>query len=101
MRSALVVAATIGVLGISIPGAALAQSAWREQAPVVVSTVASQAPPATACAAPANKIVAENCKPGNPRTEWDINLEGDVTIQGFAAQMSVNIGEAVDFKVKS
>ena len=29
------------------------------------------------CAAPTNKIIAENCKPGNPSTEWDINGAGD------------------------
>src|SRR5258706_2401541 len=43
------------------------------------------------CAAPANKIIAENCKAGNPRTEWDINAAGDPSIQGFATAMSVNI----------
>ena len=53
------------------------------------------------CAAPANKIIAENCKAGNPRTEWDINAAGDPSIQGFATAMSVNIGEDVDFKIKT
>src|SRR3954466_7696779 len=53
------------------------------------------------CTAPANKVVAENCKPGNPRTDWDVNAEGDPTIQGFATEMSVNLGESVDFKIRS
>ena len=53
------------------------------------------------CAAPANKIVAENCKPGNPRTEWDINADGDPTIQGFASDISVNAGESVAFKIRT
>jgi len=53
------------------------------------------------CASPANKIVAENCRPGNPRTEWDINASGDLTIQGFASAMSVNLGENIDFKVRT
>ena len=48
----------------------------------------------------ANKVVAENCKPGNPRTEWDVNADGDPTIQGFATEMSVNLGESVDFKMQ-
>jgi hypothetical protein len=39
---------------------------------------------AASCTNPANRIVAENCKPGNPSTEWDINGSGDPHIQGFA-----------------
>ena len=64
-------------------------------------------PPATPtaaqdpCAAPANTIVAENCRPGNPREEWDVNAEGDPEIQGFATEMSVNLGETVEFKIKT
>src|SRR5262245_59575590 len=53
------------------------------------------------CTSPANKIVAENCKPGNPRTEWDINSSGDPSIQGFATEMSVNAGETVNFKIRT
>jgi hypothetical protein len=58
------------------------------------------APPgANPCASPANEIVAENCKPGNDSTEWDINGNGDPTIQGFATDISINKGERVEFKV--
>ena len=53
------------------------------------------------CASPANKIVAENCRPGNPRTEWDVGFEGDPEIQGFATDMSVNLGETVSFKIRT
>jgi len=53
------------------------------------------------CAAPANKIIAENCKPGNPETEWDINGIGDPNLQGFATDVSVNHGETIAFKVKT
>ena len=53
------------------------------------------------CVAPANKIVAENCKPGRPRTEWDVFQHGDPEIQGFATDMSVNLGETVDFKIRT
>ena len=49
----------------------------------------SAAAGADLCAAPANKIVAENCRPGNPREEWDISDDGDPGIQGFATEMSV------------
>jgi hypothetical protein len=51
------------------------------------------------CASPANEIVAENCKPGNPQTEWDVNGSGDPRIQGFATDISVNAGETISFKV--
>jgi N,N-dimethylformamidase beta subunit-like, C-terminal/Bacterial Ig domain len=60
-----------------------------------------QAPAKDPCAAPANRIVAENCRPGNPATEWDINSGGDPTIQGFATEMSVNHGQPIAFKVKT
>jgi hypothetical protein len=59
------------------------------------------AAPANACAAPANKIVAENCKPGNPSTEWDVNGTGDATIQGFATDISYNLGETARFKIRT
>ena len=54
-----------------------------------------------ACASPANEIVAENCKPGHPQTEWDINGSGDPRIQGFATDISVNAGETISFKVST
>jgi len=53
------------------------------------------------CAAPANKIVAENCRPGNPREEWDVTADGDPDIQGFTTDISVNLGETVEFKIKT
>ena len=53
------------------------------------------------CASPANKVIAENCKPGNPSTEWDVHAAGDPTIQGFSTDMSVNVGQRVDFKVRT
>src|SRR5918993_5858129 len=61
------------------------------------------APPAPAdpCAAPANEIVAENCKPGNDSTEWDVNGHGDPSIQGFPTEMSVQPGETINFKIKT
>ena len=51
------------------------------------------------CAEPANWVITENCKPGNPSTEWDINGAGDLTIQGFATDISYNFGETAQFKV--
>ena len=51
------------------------------------------------CAAPENPIVAENCQPGNPSSEWDISGAGDSSIQGFATDISVNQGETIFFKI--
>lgn len=61
---------------------------------------------------PMNKIVIENTHTGSPREEWDIippsryydtaGLKaGDESIQGFATDISVNVGEAVYFKIKT
>ncbi|KAF3884582.1 MULTISPECIES: N,N-dimethylformamidase beta subunit family domain-containing protein [Nostocales] len=53
------------------------------------------------CTSPANSIVAENCKAGNPASEWDISGIGDSSIQGFATDISVNRGQTVSFKIKT
>ena len=53
------------------------------------------------CAAPENPIVAENCQPGNPSSEWDISGAGDSSLQGFATEISVNRAETVFFKIDS
>ena len=59
----------------------------------------------TAAAAPAaapaitNKIVLENMKQGTPRSEWAIDGDGDGNIQGFATEISTNVGGTVDFKI--
>ena len=56
---------------------------------------------ATNCSSPPNAIVAENCLPGNPSSEWDISGAGDSTIQGFATDISVNQGGVVNFKINT
>jgi hypothetical protein len=55
------------------------------------------------CSAPSNPIEAENCLPGNPSSQWDISpgSAGDPTIQGFATDISVNVGQAILFKVNT
>lgn len=53
------------------------------------------------CDAPANEVVAENCQPGSPESEWDVSGAGDASIQGFAADFSVDQGQTVDFKIKT
>jgi N,N-dimethylformamidase beta subunit-like, C-terminal len=66
----------------------------------VTAATLSPAPAAHAasCDAPANPIIAENCRPGAPQSEWDVGT-GDGSIQGFATSLSVAPGERVDFKV--
>ena len=62
---------------------------------------AAAAAPKDPCAAPANRIIAENCKPGNPSTEWDVNGTGDETIEGFSTDISYNLGETARFKIRT
>jgi len=47
----------------------------------------------------ANDIVCENSKPGNPQSEWDTGGAGDLTIQGFATDISVAQGQTIYFKI--
>jgi hypothetical protein len=56
---------------------------------------------------PVNPIVVENQRPGSPASEWDIADTGDGTfkmgdpdIQGFATNISANLGETIFFKIK-
>jgi hypothetical protein len=49
----------------------------------------------------ANPIVCENLQPGTPQSVWDISGAGDSTIQGFATDISVNVGGTINFKVNT
>ena len=46
-----------------------------------------------------NPIVEENQHTGNPSSEWDVTGAGDLSIQGFATDISVNKGDVVHFKI--
>ena len=48
-----------------------------------------------------NAVACENTKPGDAPSDWQVNGIGDSTIQGFATQMSVNVGQTVNFKIKT
>src|SRR6185295_8947056 len=48
-----------------------------------------------------NPIVIENALPGNPPSEWQISGAGDLSIQGFSTDISVNKGQTVYFKIKT
>ncbi|GAA1968298.1 hypothetical protein GCM10009798_30910 [Nocardioides panacihumi] len=55
---------------------------------------------AAPCDAPiASPVACENTKTGNPQSEWGITGAGSSSIQGFATQMSVNVGETEGFKI--
>src|SRR5207253_1346128 len=46
-----------------------------------------------------NPIVLENQLAGTPSSVWGISGAGDPSIQGFAADMSVNHGQTINFKI--
>jgi Domain of unknown function (DUF4082)/Bacterial Ig-like domain/Bacterial Ig domain len=79
-RSLLVL--TLVVAGLSLPGAGPAAAA-------------------DACTPLINPIACENSKPGTPKSTWDISGLGSAALQGFATQISVDVGETVNFKVDS
>jgi hypothetical protein len=51
------------------------------------------------CTSPQNSIEAENCNVGT--TGWQIAGVGDLTIQGFATDISVNVGQTINFKINT
>jgi hypothetical protein len=72
---------------------------------VVALLAAVNVSPATAagpCGPPVVSVIAcENLKPGDPPSDWQVNGAGDETIQGFATQMSVNVGDTESFKINT
>jgi regulation of enolase protein 1 (concanavalin A-like superfamily) len=94
------------VAAISSAGLATAQSTGTTTFSAALSGVTGTATltvqtAGSACTSPANAIVAENCLPGNPKSEWDVSGAGDATIQGFATDISFNKGATVNFKIKT
>ena len=65
-------------------------------APLTTDTTVTVTPAATPTL---NRIPLENMKQGNPISEWGIDGDGGGTIQGFATDISTNIGQTVDFKI--
>src|SRR4051794_6414261 len=54
------------------------------------------------CGPPVTSVIAcENSLPGDPPSDWQVSGAGDSTIQGFATQMSVNVGDTVAFKIST
>src|SRR3954463_729072 len=56
---------------------------------------------ADACTAPTNPVACENSKPGAEPLDWEVDNNGDSAIQGYATSMSVNVGDTINFKIKS
>ena len=46
-----------------------------------------------------NRIVSENSLTGNPDTQWDLNGPASGNIEGYATDISVNLGGTVRFKI--
>jgi Domain of unknown function (DUF4082)/Fibronectin type III domain/Bacterial Ig domain len=71
-------------------------------AALAVLRLSGPAVAADPCAPPVtNKVACENTKPGLAPSEWQISGIGDSSIQGFATTMSVDLGQTIDFKVKT
>jgi hypothetical protein len=51
------------------------------------------------CGPTGNKVACENAKPGTDPEVWDIQGAGASSIQGFATDISVNVGQRIDFKI--
>ncbi|KQR12190.1 DUF4082 domain-containing protein [Cellulomonas sp. Leaf334] len=65
---------------------------------VVAATPGAAADP---CATGGNPIVCENSRTGTDPDVWDIDGAGDEGIQGYATDISVNVGSTVQFKIKT
>lgn len=72
---------------------------------VLVALPVASAPPAKAATNPCSPLVSavacENTQPGDPQSDWMISGDGDETIQGYSTQMSVNVGDTVQFKINT
>ncbi|WEO76936.1 DUF4082 domain-containing protein [Cryobacterium sp. SO2] len=64
-----------------------------------LSAAPAPAHAATGCNAAANPVVCENALPGVAPSVWDIDDSGDPSIQGFATDISVNVGGSIGFKI--
>ena len=79
-----------------------AVAAWAVAAVAGTLGLVALAVPAGAtdpCGVGSNPIVCENSKPGTDPSVWDISGAGDSSIQGFATDISVNVGGTIGFKI--
>ena len=62
---------------------------------------ASAGPALSGCNLAANPIVCENQNTGTAESLWGVSGAGDTSIQGFATDQSVDIGQTINFKVST
>lgn len=81
---------------------------WYQRVGIILTAIATLILPiavapgsagASPCGPGQNPIVCENSKPGSPWQEWEVDGAGDQSIQGFATDISVNVGGKIDFKI--
>ncbi|MET1060833.1 MAG: N,N-dimethylformamidase beta subunit family domain-containing protein, partial [Nocardioides sp.] len=89
---------TRGRAQIRTAGAVLAVAAALLVVPATTQSALAADDP---CGPTGNKIACENSKPGAPKSEWDIQGSGDASIQGFSTDISVNVGQRIDFKINT
>jgi hypothetical protein len=57
---------------------------------------------ANPCGPPVVSVIAcENSLPGDSPSDWQVSGAGDATIQGYATQAGVNVGQTVSFKINT
>ena len=54
---------------------------------------------AAACGVPLNKIACENTLAGTPEGTWQVTGAGSSNLQGFATDISANLGTTMGFKI--
>ncbi|ARM92101.1 oxidoreductase domain-containing protein (plasmid) [Rhizobium sp. CIAT894] len=86
-------------LGLQASVASLSVEPSLDASAETTAAVTALAAPVAAAAPTPNKIALENLKQGNPISEWGLEGDGGGTIQGFATEISTNIGQTVDFKI--
>ena len=85
------------ILNSSIPVLiVVAVLAFANLAPLAAPSAVAAGNP---CGPDGNPITCENSKPGADSSVWDIEGAGDPSIQGFATDISANVGTRIDFKI--
>ncbi len=80
---------------VSGTGLLLAAVIFAGANPAVASASGPCGPPVV------NPVACENTQPGDPPSDWEVSGAGDTSIQGFATSMSVNVGQTIQFKIKT
>lgn len=84
---------------LAVPSRAVAAATTLVVGACLLLAAAGPAVAADPCGADGNPVACENSKPGAPPSEWEIDGAGDEGIQGFATDISVDVGGTIGFKV--